>query len=147
MVVSNYSLRKRASEAKIWVHRYQAEIIGCRVHVKWDDGMWYGGRVMEFDPVSGGHTVVYDDDDQRSEPLNSDELTWEFEEEHLQPGAAARSSRNKELNILCKHEFEHRGGRWWCCQPLGHDGPHDPMPSDNGWNHCKPIVTYAIRKE
>ena len=32
--------------------------------------------------------------------------------------------------MQCKHVLEHKGGRWWCCQPMNHDGPHDPMPGD-----------------
>ena len=30
--------------------------------------------------------------------------------------------------VLCKHGLEHKGGRWWCMQPFGHAGPHDPLP-------------------
>jgi hypothetical protein len=32
--------------------------------------------------------------------------------------------------FLCKHQLEHKGGRWWCEQPMGHAGPHDPLPHE-----------------
>ena len=62
-----------------WNLTYQNGILGERVEVWWeDDHCWYGGTVRAFDVISGSHTVVYDDGDQREELLNSAELVWRY---------------------------------------------------------------------
>ena len=37
-----------------------------------DDQLWYAGVVREYCEAAQLHTVVYDDGDQRDEPLNFD---------------------------------------------------------------------------
>ena len=58
--------------------RYERDIVGRRVSVYWeDDATWFKGVVKDYNPVENEHCVLYDDGDQRGEPLNS-ALTWEL---------------------------------------------------------------------
>ena len=59
--------------------RYERDIVGQRVSVYWeDDATWFKGVVKDYNPVENEHCVLYDDGDQRGEPLNSGALTWEL---------------------------------------------------------------------
>ena len=58
---------------------YNERLLGARVRVWWEnDKEWYAGTVMEYSAATNMHTVVYDDGDQREEPLNFPEkVKWE----------------------------------------------------------------------
>ena len=37
-----------------------------------------------------------------------------------------------EQQPMCKNQLEHEGGAFWCCLPIGHEGPHEPAPHEVG---------------
>ena len=62
---------------------------GTRISVYWDcEGRWYDGTVRDFDACSDRYTIVYDDGDQRHEPLEDAALKWK--RLTPQPSTAAR---------------------------------------------------------
>ena len=61
---------------------YSRNIIGRRVQVGWQgDQKFYVGRIVEFDVANDMHGIVYDDGEQRGEPLNHPQFVWEFAED------------------------------------------------------------------
>ena len=50
---------------------HDLQMINRRVRVYWeDDGMWYSGKVREFDVVDGSHLVLYDDGELKRRALS-----------------------------------------------------------------------------
>jgi len=52
-------------------------LIGQRIRVYWEgEQKWFSGTIAEYSEVEETHLVVYDDGDQRSEPLGDPALSW-----------------------------------------------------------------------
>ena len=65
-----------------------------------------------------------------AEEAKEEEAKAEEAEEEAEEEEEASSGESPKPVCLCKHGLEHKGGRWWCHQPLGHAGPHDPLPHE-----------------
>lgn len=51
-------------------------LVGRRVEVLWSKGKYYAGGVASFDPVTGKHTIRYDDGDVRAYNLSKKTIRW-----------------------------------------------------------------------
>ena len=113
---------RRQAPASALPHQHGAELVLTHVRVFWADegplGKWFKGQVREFDRVSGYHTVVYDDGEQRREPLNHQGLVWEIIEEEDEVSvmlsctstaihSSRRSNRNEFPEVTCRKATAH----------------------------------------
>lgn len=73
-------------EWPVYTARDPTNMLGRRVEVQWQNDLWYGGLVTDYDPVRRTHCVVFDDGDVAWRSLA--ELTF-------RRGAAADGGRSE----------------------------------------------------
>lgn len=63
--------------ARVEETKFQQEsLVGRRLEILWNKGKFYTGIVASFDPITGKHTIKYDDGDVRAYNLAKKTIRW-----------------------------------------------------------------------